>query len=363
MLSGMSVQELGNWQRLVATDEVPPVVLGHAAAAFAQSGMAESTVSAYRSDWANFTMWCGIRGRVPLPADPGTVADYIADQAEQYAVATVARRLSSINKVHQVSGTTPPGHHPAVSAVFDGIRRTLGRPPHRMRPLMADALQRVVESMSYATSGRQGATDRRDACLLVFGFAGAYRRSELAALQLGNISWDANDGLTADLPRSKTDPTGRGMRKALPFGQRPLTCPPCVLSRWLEVLTADPHSSHEWSPVDGHVCRVPHPALQAEPNRWLFPGVTRSGTFETSGHLSGAAVRAVVLRRLTAAGIDPEGYGSHSMRAGFVTQALRNGATDAQVMRQTGHRSPVTMHIYDREFNPLSGNAVMRIGL
>lgn len=327
------------------------------------SSMATSTLEAYRADWASFTDWCSATGEPPLPADPAVVANYLADQANDYAASTIGRRLAAINKVHQLQNYTAPGGHPAVKAVLEGIRRTVGRRPRRMRPILADDLQHTVSTLEISGSVPASVSARRDACLLVFGYAGAFRRSELAALQLKNIHWHPADGLHVMVTRSKTDQYGFGQIKALPYGRLPTTCPVCVLYRWLDVLEATlsgrpvPTGSNE-----GHVCRGQHPALVAHPTQWLFPPVNRHGRVFTDHPMSGQAVNAMVQRRLAGAGTDPSGYGSHSMRAGFVTQALRNGATDAQVMRQTGHRSPATVHIYDRENNPLVGNAVTNVG-
>lgn len=366
MFGCVSVQldDLAVVRKTSAVRDTSEIVLTENAAVFFRSSMAENTVAAYATDWASFSSWCEGMDVSAMPADPATVANFLANQAQRYAPSTVGRRLAAINKAHQLRGHTPPGRHPAVSAVLDGIRRATGRPPRRMQPLLADGLQQTIEAMAFSQARAGGVADRRDACLLVFGFAGAFRRSELAGLTLGDVLWHPSDGLHVTLKRSKTDQTGLGQRKALPFGRHPRTCPVCVLNRWLDVLTQPRHGADDsLPPIEAHVCRDPHPALSASPRQWLFPPIGRSGTVAADRHVTGQAVNEIVRRRLAAAGIGPEGYGSHSMRAGFVTQALRNGATDAQVMRQTGHRSPTTVHIYDRENNPLRGNAVTKIGL
>lgn len=327
--------------------------------------MSANTRLAYTADWADFTTWCTSEGRSSLPADPSTVANYLAAQAEDHSAATISRRLAAINKAHELHGYPSPGRHPAVQTVRAGIRRSIGRRPRRMLPILVDDLHATLKAVDTGTWPAVVA-GRRDQCLLVFGFAGAFRRSELAQLRFGDITWQPSDGLHVTVTRSKTDQEGAGQIKALPYGRNPDTCPACVLHRWLDLLGGGrvAHLAAVEQPgSEGHVCREPHPDLDASPAQWLFPPVYRSGRIEPGRHLSGQAINEVVRRRLAAAGIGPAGYGAHSMRAGFVTQALRAGATDAQVMRQTGHTSPATVHIYDRENNPLRGNAVTRLGL
>lgn len=343
---------------------IPQPTISASAARFADASMAANTRAAYTSDWANFSSWCTVAGQVPMPADPATVANYLAAQADRYSAATIDRRLAAVNKAHLLHGYPAPGDHPAVKTVLAGIRRTIGRKPRRMRPILIDDLQAAVKTVD-VQHWPSVVAGRRDQCLLVFGFAGAFRRSELAPLKVGDCIWQASDGLHVTVSRSKTDQEGVGQVKALPYGRNPDTCPACVLNRWLDLLAGDPIAQLDavQHPAEGHVCRAQHPAMESLADMWLFPPVGPNGSIEHGRHITGQAINDVVQRRLAAAGIGPAGYGAHSMRAGFVTQALRSGATDAQVMRQTGHRSPATVHVYDRENNPLRGNAVTRIGL
>ncbi len=335
-----------------------------AAATFAAASVSPATQIAYTTDWSHFTTWCEQHHSVPLPADPISVANFIADQAATYRPATLNRRVAAINKIHQMRGLPPPGVHPAVRTVIAGVRRTASTRPHRMRPLLTDDIRRIIDHIT-TTHWPEAVAGLRDQCLLVFGFAGAMRRSELGSLQLTDATWHAEDGLHLRLGRSKTDQEGEGLVKALPFGRTPQMCPACALHRWLDILTSPDRPTKLgliMSPTGGHVCRQPHPALGIAPQQWLFPPIDRHGHISPDRHMSGQAINDMVRRRAAAAGFGA-GYGSHSMRAGFVTQALRAGASDAQVMRQTGHRSPATVHIYDREYNPLKGNAVTKLGL
>lgn len=338
--------------------------LTRAAGQFVDASIAPLTRSAYASDWATFAQWCESNEFTALPAADTTVANYLAATADSLRPSTLARRVAAINKVHRLHEMPVPGASPMVGSVLAGIRRSRGTHPRRMAPLMLDDLRATLVQLQTAQYPA-GVAARRDACLLIFGFAGAFRRSELAALRISDIRPHPVDGLHLNVARSKTDQEGEGSVKALPFGQSPLTCPACAHVRWLAVLDGGDRAGILRTlsrSTEGHVCRVPPETglLDSSP---MFPPVDRHGRIWQDRFLSGQAVHAVVQRRLAAAGIGPSGYGSHSLRAGFVTQALRAGASDRQVMRQTGHRSAATIAVYDRENNPLKGNAVTRLGL
>jgi len=223
---------------------------------------------------------------------------------------------------------------------------------------------------------------RRDAALLLLlGFATAARRSELAALTIGDITAHRVDGLHIRLRKSKTDQEGRGAVKAVPYGRDPATCPPCAYTRWRLLLDAsdksidgqqrrrppvlrDLHRQVRDAGVDGHVCRVDLPE-PTDPGRALFPRVHKTG-FIGDTAMGGPAVNQVIARRAAGAGYTAAQIaklGGHSLRAGFVTEAFRQGADAHAIMRQTGHRNPSILEVYAREHAPLVGNAVTKLGL
>jgi integrase len=226
--------------------------------------------------------------------------------------------------------------------------------------------------------------------LLLMGFAGAHRRSELVALTLEDVTLHPTDGLHVRLRTSKTDQEARGTVKALPYGRDPVTCPPCAYVRWRQILhasdTADPEgrrravmtvlrrqtsSTATSGGGDGedlevqHCCRGARLHEPADPNRALFPPVHATGAIGATA-MTGHGIAEMIQRRAAAAGFTPAQVaqlGGHSLRAGFVTEAFRAGADAHAIMRQTGHRSPVMLEVYAREHAPLVGNAVTRLGL
>ncbi len=346
-----------------------------------------NTKAAYRSDWARFTGWAAGAGCVVLPADPMVVAAYLTGAAAEqtvvgqwrYSPATLTRWASSINQFHTAAGLAAPGRSEVVRRALSGIRRLRATPPNRRAPLLLEDIKRLLAAMAPFSTWPGGVVARRDAALLLVGFATAARRSELVGLAVGDVAVHRVDGLHLRWRTSKTDQEARGTVKAVPYGRDPATCPPCAYTRWRLLLEAadrvDPAGQRRPvmtelrrqagdGGVDGHVCRVdlPDPSV---PGRALFPLVHKSGRIAITG-MSGQAVNVVLARRATDAGYTPAQVaklGGHSLRAGFVTEAFRQGADAHAIMRQTGHRNPAILETYAREHAPLVGNAVTTLGL
>jgi len=200
---------------------------------------------AYRSAWRQFTRWARLRDLAALPASSETVAAYLASMARLtnekgewlYAPSTLGRRLAAIAKAHQLAGLASPCRDPQVFTTLAGIRRERVRPTRRATPLLLADLRRALQQIEL-WQFPQAVIGRRDAALLLMGFTGAFRRSELTALTVADVALHPQDGLHVRMRRSKTDQEGRGAVKALPYGTNPDTCPPCTYLRWRQVLDA-----------------------------------------------------------------------------------------------------------------------------
>lgn len=224
--------------------------------------------------------------------------------------------------------------------------------------------------MSIDIAGEQhGVLGTRDAALILFGWVGAFRGSELADLQIGDVTLHGGEGLRVRVRRSKTDQEGRGGTKALPFGSNPVTCAPCAFARWYRLLAAQGEKKSRARLMRAvrentntvHICRDPLPA-QLPGLLPLFRAVSSAGLIREA-KITGDTVGRAVKRRTTAAGVDIAHLSGHSLRAGFITEALNAGASTTEVMRQSLHRDERTILVYDRENNPLKRNAVTRVRL
>ncbi|WP_416063792.1 site-specific integrase [Rhodococcus indonesiensis] len=348
------------------------------------SARAAGTRRTYASGWRAFTTWCAAEGHTAVPAHPVTVAAYLVACADTvtetgeraFAPATLAHRLAAIAHHHRQSGHPSPTGNDLVKATMSGIRRdyaTAGQRPRSPRaPLLtADVLTIVDKARADCQGWADEVAERRDTALLLLGFAGAFRRSELVALTCGDVSLHRLDGLHIKLRRSKTDQEGRGTIRALPFTHSHTSCPPCAWMRWAQIVAAHDTGGRPAvirllrgaEPFAAHVCRGPRP--RTVPVSPLLRAIRKNGNLSETA-LSGAAVHAAIRRRAESAGYDPElvaQLGGHSLRAGFVTQAFRNGASAHAIMRQTGHTTPAMLEVYAREHAPLLGNAVTNLGL
>jgi integrase len=314
--------------------ELLPATVAHLqqqAEAFVRAAKAPSTLRAYRSDWDHFRDWCGQHGMPFLPASPETVALYLTALSSTHRPATLTRRLTAISKAHQIAGHPSPAtmQQPAVSETLKGIRRTLGTAQLTKAPLLTADIRRMVKGLADTLAGR------RDRALLLLGFAGGFRRSEIAALNVEDVQ-ATDDGLVVTLRRSKTDPEGKGRNVGIPYGSMAATCPVRALQAWQTV---------------AGICEGA-----------LFRGVDRHGRLAAL-RLHKDSVGLIIKRAAEAAGLDATKYAGHSLRAGLVTQGYLNGAGELEIMRQTGHRSLEMLRRYFRDGSLFRENPASKLGL
>ncbi len=316
-MSGLKPRELGVSASL-------PVVAGlsEQAKAFQRAGKAKSTQRAYASDVAQFTAWCSQFGFQALPATPLAVLEFLSHEATRGAKAsTIARRLAAIRYAHKLAGIADPTDDEGLREGMRGIRRHIGTRPTQKAAATADILAALLMRTPDTLTGK------RDRALLALGFAGAFRRSELVALNVEDLSEDP-DGLRVLVRRGKTDQEGQGFEKAIPAGR--FIRPVAMLREWLDAagITSGP----------------------------LFRPVNKAGRVEAE-RLGPKTVERVVKHYCTAAGLDASTFGAHSLRAGYITTAAERGADLARIMDQSGHRDPRTVVGYIRRANAFKGHS------
>jgi site-specific recombinase XerD len=315
------------------TVDVPSEVLAYIdakAMEFVEKSKAPNTVRSYRADWNHFTEWCTAHGLEYLPTTPATVARYLAAHAEQLKTSTLQRRLSAISQAHKQAGFAPIStRDEPLHSVWEGIRRVKGTAQRGKAPAVIDDIRAMVNTLSNNLLGI------RDRALILVGFAGAFRRSELVSLNVEDVEF-TRDGLIVHLRRSKTDQEGHGRDVGIPYGSNPKTCPVRALQDWLK------ESGIESGP--------------------LFRSVNRHGQIQ-SGRLSDKAVALVVKRAAEAAGLDASKYAGHSLRAGLATTAANAGVSERAIMAQTGHKSVTMVRKYIRQGSLFVENAAASVGL
>ncbi|MGI4807390.1 MAG: site-specific integrase [Janthinobacterium lividum] len=288
---------------------------------YALAEKSAATRRAYRSDFAAFTAWCAGRALDPIPAAPETVAAFIADQANAgFRASTLGRRVAAIAYAHALAGLEPPTSSKAVRVVLGGARRKIGTRPTQKAPATAERIATMLTSLPDTLTGK------RDGALLALGFAGAFRRSELIALEVVDLTFEA-EGLRVHIRHSKTDQEGRGQEIAIPRGikLRPVT------------------AVQDWMKAAG---------LKEGP---LLRSIDRHGTIGAA--LSAQSVALIVKQHAAAAGLDPREFAGHSLRAGFLTSAAEAGADVLRMMEVSRHKRVETVQGYVRRANSFKGHA------
>lgn len=322
-----------------------------------QYARAKNTARSYASAWETFTQWCRCTRHVPLPASPEAVSEYIAwlaqgpleglalfenvaGSGETFArleevaksrpkkINTINTHLSAITSYHTREGLFSPRWAPRVQDQLRAAAVKLGSRPNRKSPLLTKQLRRTLDHLGHDVDGCM----RR--ALLLIGWRGAMRRSELVGIDVEHVTFDddvvgAEAGVKILIPRSKVDQLGVGRTIGITYANDKTVCPVRALKRWLRVsgLTSGP----------------------------LFRRVLADGSLANE-RLSVKQVNKTIKRLCALEGLDPKRFAGHSLRAGFATSLWKAGGSLPDIARQTGHKSLDTLAIYLREEDPLRDN-------
>lgn len=294
------------------------------AQSYAVDARAPNTRRAYRSDWRMFRQWTESRGVPHLPAAPVLVAAYLAYLADEgYRTSTIDRALAAIAKAHKLANQPSPRGSAEVLETLRGIHRRLHTAPAQKAPLLVEQLKRIVRALPPGL-----ASDRTRALLLV-GWAGAFRRSELVALDVDDVKF-VEQGLEITIRHSKTDQAGTGRKIGILKSDKPDVDPAACLRQWLDAAN-----------------------IKAGP---LFRAVDGAGRVSATA-LTDRSVAILIKGACRGAGLEPAPYSGHSLRSGFVTSAAQAGQSERAIMLQTGHQSVTMLRRYIRDANLFSDNA------
>jgi len=281
---------------------------------------------------SRISAWCRQNGLTAFPATPEVVGAYLAAAGEGYAMQTLRRRVAAISRASAIAGHPLDTKHPAIRETLRGIGRVHGSRGRKAAALTTSELKLL--SCIFA----DGLTGDRDRALLLVGFAGALRRSELVSLDAEKLMW-FEDGVRLPLEKSKTDKEGKGAEVTIVYGRNEATCPVRALRLWLDKARI----------TSGPVFRKVNKGGNVEPRR-----------------LSDDAVRQILLRCAADAGLKGslnEPISPHGLRAGFVTTAYRNGVPDEEIMGHTRHRSLTTKRGYVRRAKLKTSEPAGKLGV
>ena len=302
---------------------------------YIEASTAPATRKAYASDWKIFCSWCIDNGQIELPADPETLVLFLTDQAQTgTAPATLTRRLAAIKFAHEAAGHESPTALKIVTATLKGIKRDTGAAKKQKAPATADRLAIMLGAIPKALAGKRDKTltEKRDRAILLLGFAGAFRRSELAALTVEDLE-ETEKGLNITIRKSKTDQEGVGQVVAIPNGL--YLQPVKALRDWLNAagITTGP----------------------------IFRPITQWGGVRPVA-ITDKSIAETVKKYAHAAGFNPDDFAGHSLRAGFLTTAAEKGATVFKMAEVSRHKSIETLRGYVRSaelFKDHAGSAFL----
>lgn len=291
---------------------------------------ANHTIDAYESDWNDFCDWCRYHHQTSYPAKPETIVNYINDLADYAKASTIRRRISAISENYNASGdhVENPCRAWIVKEALIGLTRLKGTVQKGKTPIYWEEIEEMIHRMDL--SSLQALRDR---AVLLLGFMGAFRRSELAGLDVEDIR-KYSQGIVVTIRHSKTDQTSAGQQIGIPYLSH--SSMDCI------------HALQEWLTAAG---------ITSGP---LFRSFLKNGKV-SSRRLSDKSINLIVKKYAASIGLNPEMYGAHSLRHGFATYAALQGVEERLIMKQTRHRSVEMVRRYINEADLFTNNPIDKI--
>ena len=292
----------------------------------------KNTIRAYKSDFLDFANFCKQNSLKSLPADYKTVSIYITHLFKnKQKLSSIKRKLVSVSVIHKIKGFYIDIKNPVIVENFLGIKRQIGVAQKGKRPLTIENLKKIVNSIN--SNELCLARKLRDKTILLIGFAGGFRRSELTNLNYEDLDF-VNEGIKIKIIKSKTDQFGEGMIKAIPYFNNEEFCPIINLKKMLKICEIN----------DGGI----------------FRRISKSGKVSTN-RLTDQNVALILKKYLTIAGLDNINFSGHSLRSGFATASSESCADERSIMNMTGHKSTEMVRRYIKESNLFKNNPLNKI--
>ena len=297
-----------------------------------KSSKAINTVRAYKSDFNDFGLFCAQNGFKSLPSEPKIVSLYLTYlSTKEVKMSTLKRRLVSIGVIHKLKGYYLDTKHPSIIENIMGIKRRKGSKQKGKKPLLINNLKTIINVIDGEKN--EEIKKLRDRSIILIGFSGAFRRSEIVSLDYDDLDF-VKEGLKVNLKRSKTDQFGEGSIKGLPYFENSEYCPVVSLCKWIEI-----------SKINSGA---------------LFRRFTK-GSKLSENRLSDQTVALLIKDYLEIAGIESRNYSGHSLRSGFATSAAESGVEERSIMAMTGHKSTEMVRRYIKDANLFKNNALNKI--
>ena len=278
-----------------------------------------NTLRAYQSDYKDFLLFCSKNGFQAMPTQPKILSIYLTHLSSFSKYSTLKRRLASISIIHKTKGHYIDTKHPVIIENLMGIKRRNGSNQKGKKPLLINDLKKLINAIHQ--SNEKDKRKIRDKALVLIGFSGGFRRSELVNIEYEDLEF-VSEGVKIFVKRSKTDQSGEGMTKAIPYFDNEKFCPVIALKNWIEIFD-----------------------------------LKKSRIF----NISDKSVALIIKKYASYAGLDSHRYAGHSLRSGFATSTAESGAEERNIMTMTGHKSTEMVRRYIKEANLFKNNALNKI--
>ena len=284
-----------------------------------RNSKATNTLRAYQSDYKDFASFCVKNNFNPLPTNPKILTLYLTNLSKNCKFSTLKRRIASISVIHKMKGHYIDTKHPLIMENLLGIKRLKGSNQKAKKPLLINDLKKIINVIHKLNIKK--IRKIRDKALILIGFAGGFRRSELVAIEHDDVEF-VREGVKILVKRSKTDQSGEGMIKAIPSFATTLYCPVLHLQDW------------------------------------IFNSQNKKGKIFP---MSDKGVALIIKKYAGLAGLDESRYAGHSLRSGFATSTAESGAEERNIMAMTGHKTTQMVRRYIKEANLFKNNALNKI--
>ena len=283
-----------------------------------KSSKANNTLRAYKADFKDFALFCQQNGLNSMPSEPKIITLYLTHLSKSSKYSTLKRRLASISVIHRLNGHYLDTKHPVITENLLGIKRVKGTYQKAKKPILINDLKAIINAIN---KDKNQINRSKNKALLLIGFAGGFRRSELVAIFLDDVEF-VPEGVKIFVRRSKTDQSGEGMTKGIPYFSSPDYCPVISLKDWIQ------------------------------------EGKINSGKIFD---MSDKNVALTIKKYAAIAGLDQNKYSGHSLRSGFATSTAELGAEERSIMAMTGHKTTQMVRRYIKEANLFKNNALNKI--
>ena len=280
-----------------------------------KNSKSDNTLRAYQSDFRDFSAFCTKNGLSSMPSQPKIIAIYITHLSKTSKFSTLKRRIASISVIHKLKGHCLDINHSIIMENLHGIKRTLGSRQKAKKPILINDLKLIINAIDKEK--------KRDKALILLGFAGGFRRSELVNILHEDIEF-VPEGIKILIKRSKTDQSGEGIVKGIPYFDNQELCPVLALKNYISKKLSQNNEDK---------------------------------VFE----ISDKSVALIIKKYAQKAGLDSSKYAGHSLRSGFATTAAEFGAEERNIMAMTGHKTTQMVRRYIQEANLFKNNALNKI--